>query len=59
MGRKSVNVCVAATVAAGVAASPVSGPEFETMRAKLLNRPRQVLYNTDGCDALYFRPGIQ
>ena len=55
MGRKSVNVCMAAAVtAAGVAAAPVSGPEFETMRAKLLSRPRQVLYNTDGCDALYF-----
>ena len=53
MGRKSVNVCMAAVTAAGVA-SAAPGTDFEALRAKLLNRPRQVLYNTDGCDALYF-----
>ena len=27
---------------------------WEAQRQRLLDRPREVFYNTDGCDAVYF-----
>ncbi len=37
-----------------IAATALSDQEFEALRTKMLNRQRKVIYNTDGCDALYY-----
>ena len=44
-------LCLAAT------AADSSDAEWEAHRQRILDRPREVFYNTDGCDAVYF--GLQ
>ncbi len=35
-------------------AADLSDAEWEAQRQRILDRPRGVIYNTDGCDAVYF-----
>ncbi len=52
--------CIASALLAAafaLAAAPTEDAAWEAKRQTILDRPREVFYNTDGCDAVYF--GLQ
>lgn len=56
--RMSLPLLLTTVMATFLFASPLSGEErddaWEKLRTEALNRKRRVIYNTDGCDAVYF-----
>ena len=52
--RRLTGVAVPLLLLTACGCSFFSGDEFEARRQEMLNRPREVIYNTDGCDAVYY-----
>ena len=51
MRTKYWSLSLAALLLGGMA---LAADDFEAKRAEMLNRKREIIYNTDGCDAIYY-----
>ena len=52
--QKLFRAAVLAVIFTSAAAAAAADDDFEAKRAEMVNRKREIIYNTDGCDAVYY-----
>ena len=52
-------LCVCFFVCPLISLAEMTDIEWEDAKKQAVNRKRQIIYNTDGCDALYFPKGLE